>query len=459
MTTVDGRWPAAEPFLWAVGIENTAIGTPIRDGGRTLDEFELTEHYQRWRDDLRLVADLGCTAIRYGIPWYRVNPAPHRWDWSWLDEVIDHATDAAGLTVIADLVHYGTPRWLSGAFTDPRYPDAVAEFAAAVASRYRGRIRHYTPLNEPLVTASFCGERAVWPPYDSGEPGWARVIVAVVDGIQRTIAALRATDPGAGIVHVEAAQLWQTAEDGLHVATDHLRRRAFLPTDLLLGRVHPDHPLYGWLVKVGVAPGRLAELRAGRQRPDVIGVNYYPQLSGRELARHGGGVVSVAVDRGVGGLTEILRDFHDRYRLPLLLSETSVDGSPPQRRDWLVRSTAAVGALARDGLPIVGYTWWPLFDFVDWSWASAGRGVEEFYLRDPAGAIAPVPPRGAGTDGLSGYLRRMGLYRLGGESPVEGPDTPDTLDTLDRVPTAAVPAFQELTGAAVPMPTIAEEAT
>jgi len=48
-------------FLWAVGIEDTFIIQPHRRTGRLLDEYELTQHYDRWREDLGLVASLGVT--------------------------------------------------------------------------------------------------------------------------------------------------------------------------------------------------------------------------------------------------------------------------------------------------------------------------------------------------------------------------------------------------------------
>src|SRR3712207_8458181 len=50
--------------------------TTLFRSGRVLDEYEITQHYRWWRDDLRRVAELGVGAVRYGIPWYRVNPAP-----------------------------------------------------------------------------------------------------------------------------------------------------------------------------------------------------------------------------------------------------------------------------------------------------------------------------------------------------------------------------------------------
>src|SRR3954454_14793253 len=102
-----------EFFFWATGIEDTFITAPWPATGRTLDEYELTQHYQRWREDLGLIAELGVRAARYGFPWYRVNPAPARYDWSWPDQTLDVILES-GVRPIVDLVHYGTPDWLEG---------------------------------------------------------------------------------------------------------------------------------------------------------------------------------------------------------------------------------------------------------------------------------------------------------------------------------------------------------
>src|SRR5947199_9186531 len=98
-------------FQWAVGIENTFV-PHTRAGHRRLDEYELMDHYRLWRQDIDLAADLGISTIRYGIPWYRVNPKPDQFDWSWTDSVLEYLVGVRGLTPIIDLMHYGTPLWL-----------------------------------------------------------------------------------------------------------------------------------------------------------------------------------------------------------------------------------------------------------------------------------------------------------------------------------------------------------
>ena len=142
----------ATAFLWATGVEDTFITDPWPQTGRTLDEYELTEHYQRWHLDLDLMASLGVRIARYGIPWHKINPARGVWDWSWADQTLEHLL-TLGIDPIIDLVHYGLPHWIEGAYLSPQFPELMAEYAGRVAERFQGRIHLYTPLNEPRVTA------------------------------------------------------------------------------------------------------------------------------------------------------------------------------------------------------------------------------------------------------------------------------------------------------------------
>jgi beta-glucosidase/6-phospho-beta-glucosidase/beta-galactosidase len=357
-------------------------------------------------------AEFGAGGLRYGVSWPRICPAPGVYDWSELDERLRYATGELGLTVIADLVHYGTPTWLDDAFADPRYPQAIADFASAFAARYRGVVDHLTPLNEPLTTASFCGLRGVWPPALTGWTGWVTVTLSIVEGIRRTVAGVRAANPDAVIVHVEAATMYETRDDDLADHTELLAGIGQLPTELLLGRVTGDHPLWAWLVEHGAPTGVLDSFVAGPPRLDVLGVNYYPDLTPRVIEQVDGQIRQVTANRWTDGLEYALTEAHRRYALPMMVTETSIEGDESTRRRWAEASIATVRRLRDEGLDIRGYTWWPLLDFVDWSYASGGRNVEEFML-DPGSGTTPTAEVYADvTAGVTPFLRRMGLLRL-----------------------------------------------
>jgi len=425
--------PDGGALIFAVGFEDTAIGVPLRHGGRVLDEYELTGHLGQWRSDLARAADTGATAIRYGLPWYRVNPAPGVFDWEWADAVIGHLATETGMEIILDLVHYGSPAWLAGSFADPSYAAAVARYAGEVARRYRGAVRAYTPLNEPLVTASFCGMRGIWPPYLSGDHGWARVVTAVATGVQAAVQAIREADGEAEIVHVEAVQVYETADDSLLGELRLWERRSELPTQLITGQLGPEDSMWSWLENHGVTGTTLRRLASEGVMPDVIGLNYYPELSCRELVRLDGNVVHVAYDGGMGRLAQVLRQWHARYRSPLMITETGVEGSTGKKLEWLDELVAGLRVLRREGVPVVGLTWWPIMDFVDWGWAAGGAVVEEFYRRDgPGGTPRPVEPAGEAGGPVTPFLRRMGMYRL----DLDGDGR------LERAPTALVEHFR-----------------
>ncbi|WP_348786974.1 family 1 glycosylhydrolase [Leifsonia sp. NPDC080035] len=430
---------------WLIGIEDTCVYPAPGSTMGPLNEFELTAHDAHWREDIQTAAALGATGLRYGVSWPLVHVAPGRFDWSRLDERIGYAVQELGLTVIADLVHYGTPTWLPGSFVDPGFPQALEEFTAAFAERYRGLVDHITPLNEPLTTASFCGLRGVWPPALTGWTGWTAVVLGIADGVQRSIAAARRANPDAVIVHVEASTIYETTDDALAAEVELLRSLATLPTDLVLGRVDERHPQHGWLLEHGAPAEQLAGLTAGAAEVDLMGVNYYPDLTPRILERAGGTVRQVTANRWAEGLDAVLRAWGERYGMPMLVTETSIEGPEQVRRDWVDAATATVRRLHADGMDVRGLTWWPLLDFVDWSFASGGRNVEEFVLDPETSSDATAETFADTGRGLTPFFRRMGLIEL-----TEEPD-----GSLSRTATAAAGAFPR-DASTVPTPTTGE---
>ena len=63
-------------FMFATGIENSY--PTIEWKGKTIrqDELAKTKHYERWRDDFRLLKELGIEYLRYGPPYFSTHTGP-----------------------------------------------------------------------------------------------------------------------------------------------------------------------------------------------------------------------------------------------------------------------------------------------------------------------------------------------------------------------------------------------
>ena len=371
---------SAEDFLWAGGIEDTFV-PQIRPGHRALDEYELMGHYEFWREDLTLARELGLKALRWGVPWYKVEPEAHKFDWSWTDQVVPFMVEELKILPIIDLMHYGTPFWLKREFANKDYPKFVARYAAEFARRYKGLIKWYTPLNEPIINALMCGMRGLWAPYLKGEKGYIKLMMQIAKGIVRTVNAIKEIQPDSVMVHVEATGLTRTIREDLSPLAREETHRGYLCYDLISGRLTHDHLLYSWLIRNGASPDDLDELRRNKISLDVLGMNFYPQWSTKQLYLDNRGRIAFReTEPEGGGFPELIRDYYNRYQVPIMITETSAVGGHEIRERWLESSVAAIKNLRASGVPVIGYTWFPLFTMIDWRYRFSNEPLENFYL-------------------------------------------------------------------------------
>lgn len=376
-------------FFWATGIEDTFITDPWTKTGRTLDEYELTHHYKNWEADLKLMTELNVSAARYGIPWYRSNPAPGSYDWSFADKTLDRLLEHR-IDPIVDIVHYGTPDWLKDSFLHPDYPKYVSEYAAELARRFKGRVHWYTPLNEPRITAWYCGRIGWWPPYQRNWSGYCAVLIAVCKGIVLTCKALREADPEIVLAHVDPTDLYFTYDRTLDEDVKLRQQLVFLALDLVSGTVDERHPLWAWLLRHKVKEadlhwfleqnGREGANERGESLVDILGLNMYPMFSWKRAIRTSRGV-RMRLEYAPGHILEqICEMYYSRYKVPLFISETAAWGNARRRSKWMHESVDAIRSARSRGCPVLGYTWWPMFSLFAWSYRQNEREMSRYLL-------------------------------------------------------------------------------
>lgn len=375
------RLTAPASFLWAVGIEDTFITQPHPRTGRMLDEYELTGHYARVAEDISLMKQLGVSCARYGVPWHRIQPERNVWDWSFVDAAMN-LFERACISPIIDFVHYGLPPWIDGAFLHPDYPKYVAEYAVRLAERHRGRLIWYTPLNEPRITAWYCGRLGWWPPHGRSWRMFVSLMIAICKGIVETVRAIAAIDPDMVPLHVDASDLFETEDPLLEEEARRRQEIVFLALDLISGRVDENHKLWDWLIRQGASEAVLRDFREKPLSLPVIGANLYPMFTSKRLLRDRAGRLRIVMPHAGGWLVEkICRMYVERYQSPVMISETADKGSVARRMAWLTQSVEAVRRLRDEGAPVVGYTWWPMFALVTWAYRQGERPLQAHLLQ------------------------------------------------------------------------------
>ena len=146
-----------------------------------------------------------------------------------------------------------------------------------------------------------------------------------------------------------------------------------------------------WLTQHGADPERIDRLAGNGVAPDVLGFNYYPGFSTLRFDEAGG---PVPVEAGADGLDELARTYATRYGMPLMVTETSRGGPLEERRTWMRQSLAVAEELRADGIPLLGYTWFPFTALIDWAYREATTPVDDWLVQMGMVDLVRIPGGG-----------------------------------------------------------------
>ncbi|HEY9367647.1 GH1 family beta-glucosidase [Streptomyces sp.] len=408
---VDGRTPS----IW-----DTFAHTPGKVfEGHTGDV--AVDHYRRYREDVRLMSELGLDSYRFSVSWSRVQPTGRgpaaQKGLDFYRRLVDELL-TAGIEPALTLYHWDLPQELedAGGWPERATAERFAEYAALLAGALGDRVERWTTLNEPWCSAFLGYGSGVHAPGRTDPVAALRAAHHLNLGHGLAVQALRAALPSGGRLAVslnlhEVRPL--TASDADREAArriDAVGNRIWLgpmleggyPEDLFADTAR----LTDWSF---VQDGDEAAIG---QRLDWLGVNYYTPTVVSEVAAgeakpqedgHGDSAYSpwpgaddVAFHRAPGertamgwpvdpsGLYDLLTRVSARYPdLPLVVSENGAayedvvgpDGSveDPERIAYVHAHLKAVHRAIADGADVRGYFLWSLLDNFEWAYGYAKR--------------------------------------------------------------------------------------
>lgn len=348
---------ARTPFrsFWMGGIEGA---DHINSHRMPLDMAASCGHRQHLDEDFRQLAARGIHTVRESVGW-RLSEHDGRFDFGPAVDIA-RAARAHGVQVLWTLMHYGTPADVS--LLDDAFADRFARFAAQAAvmlGEWTDGEPVYTPINEISFLSWAVSETRMLHPYGpdaARADAMAGSTVAdgfavkrrLVEGVLKGVAAIREVDPRARFLHVEPVVHVVPPADRpeLQALAEQVSGYQWQAWDMISGRMEPG---------LGGSPDAL----------DLIGVNHYHNgqwevVTEKRLHWHLG-------DPRRRPLSHLLKDTWQRYRRPLMLSETSHVGEG--RAAWLEEVATEVQHARLEGVPVHGICLYPIFDRTDWEHA------------------------------------------------------------------------------------------
>ena len=469
-----GRPP--QPLQLWVGPE----ASHVRAGALLSDQQAMSGFGAR-PGDLERLGSLGASAVRFPLLWEKTAPDPlalNDPDWRWADRALPQLAQLS-LRPLVGLVHHGGGP-LAGGVLDDGFAPGLARYAATVARRFPW-LDAYTPVNEPLTTARFSALYGHWHPHARGDANFLRALLNQLQGTVLAMSAIREVNSHAALVQTEdLGRVYGTPAMQEQVDFENLRR--WLSFDLLCGRVDEGHGLWSYLTWAGAGARELLWFAEHPCPPDVLGLNVYPtserfldeRLEYYPVSAHGGNAGQAYADVEAvrvrpelpGGFYERLTEAHERYGLPLALSEVHLGCTREEQLRWLNSAWQGAQRARQAGADVRAVTAWSAFGSFEWnSLLTRHSGYSEAGLWD----VRTDPPRETALARLCRELsgRALSGRQWPGHPALDGPgwwERPDRIQghTLGERCSSAGPEARTASGrpvqiAAGPISTLLSE--
>jgi 6-phospho-beta-glucosidase len=400
----DGRGPS----VWDIFLKETDYSYMSATGDVASD------HYHRYKEDVKLMKELGLKAYRFSVSWSRIlpdgtgniNPKGLQFYHHLIDELL-----ANGIEPVLTIYHFDIPWALEKKYRGWLSREIINDFdnyCRILYKEFGHKVKWWLTINEQnLLKIKFqeisgANEKEVF-------AGNHIVNLANAKAIQSFRELVPSGKIGPAIASLHAYPASADPRDNL-AAMNYNAFQDYLWMDVYCkGRYTPS--VWNYLAENELAPaiesGDSDLLRS--VKPDYIGVNYYMSFAARYCPENEGKIpwtTNKTGAKGAGlknklpgvfeqvqnpfleatewdwtidpiGLRIVLRDYYERYGLPMLITENGLGArdvleagdiiNDHYRIDYLRNHIEQMKLAVTDGVPVIGYCLWSFTDVFSWS--------------------------------------------------------------------------------------------
>lgn len=370
--------------------------------------LDAVDHYNRYEEDIRMMAEAGLNAYRFSIEWARIEPVEGQFD----EKEIEHYRKVLecckenGIEPIVTMHHFTSPKWLieNGGWEANATVDAFAKYCKYVVEQLGDLMHYVVTINEANMGLQV---KAIAERYK-------RQMMAKM---QQMMAMQATQNAGAGTTNMEGtAQVGmnfnsmmenmknqqaenvevfgvtepQTFVSARTEAGDILVMRAHQTAKAAMKEVKPELSIGLSLSLHDIQAVDGGEEVAAKEwgeefthylsyikEDDFFGLqNYTRSLIGADgilPVPEGAEVTQMDYEFYPEGLEHVIRRADEEFKnvgrtdMPILVTENGLATSDDARRvAFIEKATDGVAACKKDGIPVIGYMYWSLMDNFEW---------------------------------------------------------------------------------------------
>lgn len=347
------------------------------------------DHYNRYEEDIKLLADAGLNAYRFSIEWARIEPEEGQFD----EAEIEHYRDvirccrANGVEPIVTLMHFTSPVWLirKGGWEAESTVEYFRRYAAYVTEKLGGELHYICTINEAnmgLQLAAIAKRFQLMAQQAAAKARSAEGTVQVGMNFEKMMENMK-------YAAAENAQAFGTPQPQIFVSSrtpegDALVFRAHREAKEAIKALYPD-------MQVGITLSMhdLQALPGGEkfaedawdeefrhylpyiQDDDFLGVQNYTRTQygpqGQLPCPEEAELTQMDYEFYPEALEHVIRKVHEDFKGNLIVTENGVAVSDDSRRvEFIRRALQGVENCLNDGIPVKGYCHWSLMDNFEW---------------------------------------------------------------------------------------------
>jgi beta-glucosidase len=405
-------------FTWGAAAAAYQIEGATREDGRGLCVWDMfcrkqgavfsghsgdvaCDHYHRWRDDVKMMREMGLKAYRLSVSWSRVMPSGegevNEKGLAFYDQLIDALLEA-DITPYVTIFHWDYPYELycRGGWLNAESPRWFAEYTKILAERLGDRVKNWITVNEPQCFIGLGHRQGTQAP--GLQLAWMDVLRAMHHSLLahgRSVQMLRehcTLPPTIGWAPVCTVR-YPATTDPADVQAARAATLAADQQDMWSNTLYSDPVCLGQYPEAALrAWGRdfpkftAAEMAIISEKIDFYGMNIYRGDRVRQGANGATEHVDVQPGHAItayhwpvepASLYWGPRFIYERYKVPIFITENGLscldwvglDGTvhDPQRIDFTHRYLRELAHAMQDGVAVQGYFHWSLMDNFEWS--------------------------------------------------------------------------------------------